>query len=104
MITDTCDGMDVDMSLREDDVMESSTMSRLGQDVSCLSQNSPVTNGSMMPASSHTLQPRHNRPTDFIHRTRDAGHYTVMKFCWVEAENIIFKNPTTMPPGYVSVI
>jgi len=72
---DTCDGLEADIAMRENE-LDSSL--HLGQG-SYASQSSLGANGNMIAGSSKTLQPHHlNRPTDFVHRTRDAGVYMVM--------------------------
>jgi len=74
-IADTCEGLAANAVVREDEVDLSA--SQLGHS----SYMSPQSNGSMKAGSSKTPQPRHNRPTDFVHRTRDAGIYTMMFGC-----------------------
>jgi len=61
--------------MREDELDVST--SQLGHG-SCVPHSSQAANSSITAGSSQTLQPRHNRPSDFVHRTRDAGVYMTM--------------------------
>ena len=65
MTADKYEGLSVDAVVREDEADSSSSQP--------LGHSSCVSSSSKKPASSKTLQPHHNRPTDFVHRTRDAG-------------------------------
>ena len=62
-----CSGSAADSVLRADEV--NSLVPQL-VDGSCVS---PAANSNMKNAATKTLQPRHNRPTNFVHRTRVAG-------------------------------
>jgi len=69
-IADACDSLETDIVVREDEI--DSSASQRGHS-SHVCQSSLASNGSMTVGSSKTLQQRHGRPTDFVHRTRDAG-------------------------------
>jgi len=62
-IADTCDIVETDIAVREDDV--DLPTCQLGH-------------SSMIVGSSNTLQPYHSRPTDCVLRTRDAGAYLMV--------------------------
>ena len=61
--------MDTDITVRDE---LNSSASHLGYG-SSVSQSSVAADSSMTVGTSKTLQPYHTRPTDFVHRTRDAG-------------------------------
>jgi len=62
--------VETDTAVREDE--SDCVVSQLGYG-SGNSQSSVAADSSMTVGTSKTLQPYHTRPTDFVHRTRDAG-------------------------------
>jgi len=62
------------MTAKKDEVDVTSQLGHISYD----SEWSLPANSSMTAGSSKTLQPHHNRPRDFVHRTRDAGVHTTL--------------------------